>query len=89
VVEGNASDKHPHCEWQFKFKAVGHSLNLAEQDALAVKVKGVKTALARAKKVVKDFNHSRLDSEQLEAEAVGSTSSLPYTRCCHTLELNT
>jgi len=36
VVEGNASNKHPHCEWQFKFKAVGHSLNLAEQDALAV-----------------------------------------------------
>jgi len=33
-----------------------------------MKVKGIKTALARATKVVEDFNHSRLDSEQLEAE---------------------
>ena len=44
----------------------GHSLNLAVQDALAVK--GVKTALARAKKVVEHFNHSRLDSEELKVK---------------------
>jgi len=42
------------------------SLSLAVQDALAVK--GVKTALARAKKVVEHFNHSRLDSEQLKVK---------------------
>ena len=44
----------------------GHSLNLAVQDALAVK--GVKNALARAKKVVEHFNHSRLDSEELKVK---------------------
>ena len=44
----------------------GHSLNLALQDALAVK--GVKTALARAKKVAEHFNHSRLDSKELKVK---------------------
>ena len=44
----------------------GHSLNLAVQDALAVK--GAKTALTRAKKVVEHFNHSRLDSEELKVK---------------------
>lgn len=44
----------------------GYSLNLAVQGALAVK--GVKNVLARAKKVVEHFNHSRLDSEELKVK---------------------
>ena len=44
----------------------GHSLNLAVQDTLVVK--GVKTALARAKKVIEHFNHSWLDSEELKVK---------------------
>jgi len=42
----------------------GHSFNPAVQDTLAVK--GMKTALARSKKFVEHFNHSRFDSKQLK-----------------------
>ena len=44
----------------------GHSLNLAVQDALSVA--GLRTGLARGKKVVEHFNHSRLDSEELKVK---------------------
>jgi len=44
----------------------GHSLNLAAPDALDVK--GVKTALARGKKVVEHFKHSWLDNEEFKVK---------------------
>ena len=52
----------------------GHSLNLAVEDALTVK--GFHTAIARAKKVVEHFNHSRLDTEvlKLKQEQLGLPS---------------
>ena len=44
----------------------GHTLNLAVKDSL--EVGEVHTALARAKKIVKHFHKSRLDSEALKSK---------------------